>query len=169
MRHGASCPSSTAAILRSCSFTSPSPAPDRGASMPCAKSENRNSPSAAKRCRIDLDTECCRERRAAQARAQAERIVAWVAHAARDGAEIAGEHVAILFRKVRVGVIEAELEHPVAERQAGAPIRERRQRKPAACRADAAAARGWAEGPAAEIEGEGPAHLGRKEPARQFI
>src|SRR5262249_55206950 len=45
-RHSRSCSAS-------CSFTSPSPAPVRGASMRCAKSGN--SRSAAKHCRIDLE------------------------------------------------------------------------------------------------------------------
>src|SRR5262249_24464463 len=73
--------------------------------------------SMAQRRRIDVETERCRERRAAQARAQSEGIVARIGHAARYGPEVAGQHVAVLFREVRIGVIEAELEHAVAERQ----------------------------------------------------
>src|SRR6185295_18975210 len=44
--------------------------------------------------------------------------------------EIAGHHIALLFRKRRVGVIEAEVEQVVAERQAGQPVGVGRQRKP---------------------------------------
>src|SRR5262249_46370448 len=106
----------------------------------------------AQRRRIDVETQRCRERRAAQARAQSEGVVAGIAYAPGYGPEIAGQHVAVLFREVRIGVIEAELEHAVAERQAGAPVGKVRQRKPAACGAHAAAARGGAEQPAAEIE-----------------
>src|SRR5262249_42806493 len=132
----------------------------------CGK-EKRNSSSAERR-RIDVETERCRERRAAQARAQSEGIVARIGYAARDGAEVAGQHVAILFREVRVGVIEAELEYAVGERQAGAPVGKVRQRKPAACRAHAAAARGGAEQPASDVNGQRPAHVGGEEVARQI-
>jgi hypothetical protein len=47
----------------------------------CGK-EKRNSSSAECR-RIDVEAERCRERRAAQGRAQSEGIVAWIGYAAR--------------------------------------------------------------------------------------
>jgi putative oxidoreductase len=40
-----------------------------GVSMPCGRNEECNSSSTAERCRIDLDAERCRERRAAKGRA----------------------------------------------------------------------------------------------------
>src|SRR5215831_14047949 len=59
---------SMAAISRSCSAlcssTCPSPAPGPGVSMPCAGTEKGNSPSAAERCRIDVEPERRRECRA---------------------------------------------------------------------------------------------------------
>src|SRR5262249_53310545 len=136
--------------------------------VPCGKTEKRSSSSGAERCRIDVETERCRERRAAQARAQSEGIVARIAYAPRYGPEIAGQYVAVLFREVRIGVIEAELEHAVAERQAGVPVGKVRQRKPAARGAHAAAARGRAGQPAAEIKGQRPAHVGGKQFGRQI-
>ena len=67
-----SCPSSMAAISRSCSalcsFICPSPAPAPGAPMPCGKNEC-NFSSTAERRRIDLDAERCRECCAAKGRA----------------------------------------------------------------------------------------------------
>src|SRR5262252_5458157 len=99
-------------------------------------------PSAAERQRIEFETERCRERRAAQARTQSCGIVARITHPARNGAEITRQHEAILFRETRVGVIEAELEDLVAERQSGVPVVEGRQRQPAPCRAYAARGRG---------------------------
>jgi putative oxidoreductase len=68
-----SCPSSMAAISRSCSalcpFICPSPALAPGVSMPCGKNEKCNSASTAERRRIDFDGERCREGRAAKGRA----------------------------------------------------------------------------------------------------
>src|SRR5215472_16346624 len=99
--------------------------------VPCGKAEKRNSPSGTEHCRIDVEAERCRERRAAQSRAQSEGIVARVGDAAGQGPEVTGHYVAILFRDVRVGVVEAELEYAVGERQPGAPVGEVRQRKSA--------------------------------------